>query len=110
MKTMTAIRAGLVLLFGPGLLVPASLAQSGPAVGMVLETVGTVEIERDGARSPAQLADLLYLYAGDRGVAGVAAGRSGLAARCTPGGQSCRDGGVVMRTVISTIPGFPPPS
>ena len=61
---MTSIRGGLVLLFSLGLLVPASLAQSGPAVGMMLETLGTVEIERDGSRSPAQLADLLY--AGDR--------------------------------------------
>ena len=31
---------------------------------MVLETIGTVEIERDGSRNAAQLADLLY--AGDR--------------------------------------------
>ena len=60
MKTMTV----LVFLFGLGLLAPASPAQSGPAVGMVLETIGTVEIERDGSRSAAQLADLLY--AGDR--------------------------------------------
>lgn len=39
-------------------------AQSGPPLGMVIESSGTVEIERDGVRNGVRLADLLY--AGDR--------------------------------------------
>ena len=43
-------------------------AQTGPALGMILEASGTVVIERDGARNEVRLADLLY--AGDRLVTG----------------------------------------
>ena len=64
MKKVTAIRVGMLAVQAFVFLVHSSFAQGGPAVGMVLETVGTVEIERAGSRSPAQLADLLF--AGDR--------------------------------------------
>ena len=64
MKKITAIRVGMLAVQAFVFLVHSSVAQGGPAVGMVLETAGTVEIERAGERSPAQLADLLY--AGDR--------------------------------------------
>ena len=43
-----------------GLLAASAWAQSGPALGMVLESIGTVEIERNGSKSASRLGELLY--------------------------------------------------
>ena len=64
MNRFSAVPVGMVAALALALLAPSSFAQDGSAVGMVIETVGTVEIERGGARSTAQLADLLFT--GDR--------------------------------------------
>ena len=47
-----------------GLLTASAWAQSGPALGMVFESTGTVQIERGGSTSPSRLGELLY--EGDR--------------------------------------------
>lgn len=55
-----------------GLLAASAWAQSGPALGMVFESIGTVEIERNGSKSASRLGELLY--DGDRMI--VASGQA----------------------------------
>ena len=94
MKAVTALRVGMIASLACAWLTPSSFAQDGPAVGMVLETVGTVEIERGGARSTAQLADLLFT--GDRVMA--AAGEVGFVFCPTERRISLSTGSVVELT------------